>query len=135
MKNFLVVFVAFAALAGCGLKERDLVGSWTGRIQLPDNGADKDDAAKNIAQAALDAINVTIDLNEDKTFKTIGFEGTWSFAGDTLTLTPTKTLGFNVSTPAAVTKATVSKDGKSFTVQDPFNARKGTFVFTKAGTE
>lgn len=132
MERLAIGLVFATLLCGCGVSEKDLVGSWIGKVELANA---KDDKVTSAVQFALDNVNLTIDLNADKTFKTAGFEGTWSFEGDTLTLTPTKTMGLNLSTPQTITKATVAKDGKSFTVTDPFSFKKGKFTFTKAGAE
>jgi hypothetical protein len=121
MKRVLLLALAIA-FAGCGPSEKDLVGTWTGKVQLEKPGT---------VQTALDAVTISIELNEDKTFKTLGFEGAWSYDGEKLTLTPTKTLGLNIASPASTMTAVVAKDARSFTLDAPF-AQKGTFVFTKA---
>jgi hypothetical protein len=125
MKRLLLLALLLPLLA-CGVKEHDLVGTWTGTVQATEN---KD--GKDLVQNALNNVTISLELNEDKTFKTIGFEGAWSYRDGVLKLTPTKTLGFNISTPASEMTAQVAKDGKSFTLQGPFSKNE-TFVFKKA---
>lgn len=138
MKNFAVIAIAAVALSltGCGFSEKNLVGKWTGKVNLSD--ADRKAAGDQAAQA--ESMNAALEFKEDKTYTlTIGLpiEGTWVYADNNVTLTTTKVMGMDVSSMPGGGKDNkpqvmkVEDGGKKLVLSDPSGTSGTTITFTK----
>jgi hypothetical protein len=148
---FLVSVVAAAMLAGCAkqITEKDLQGSWTGKVTLSD--ADIEAVKKQgMPQAQIDQTkkmveNMTSSLNlkEGGQFEmTMGapMEGKWTFSDMKVNLKVEKAMGMSIEdvkkmappgTPVVdQISMTVSEDGKSMSGTN--GAGQGTLTFTKS---
>ena len=56
MKNALFITILFFAV-GCGLSEKDLVGTWTGTVELEQQ--EENDKQTSFLQSALGAVTTT----------------------------------------------------------------------------
>jgi hypothetical protein len=88
------------ALAGCGPKPADLVGTWQGEFELPEQ-ADSDDPGAAVAQEMMmEAMSdsLSLELNEDMTFEmnmVFPISGTWELDGDRVVLEADSFMGLN----------------------------------------
>lgn len=86
------VFVLGLALAGCGTPESKLIGKWKGEVVLSDKA--KSDPMSAVAQGMVSMLDPQLDLKPDHTFtlylSIMPIDGTWSYDGATVTLTPNK---------------------------------------------
>lgn len=98
MRAALLVSIALASVVvtGCKNKEASLVGSWKGELKM--NSANPNDPMTKMLNAM--SANFTLDLKENKTFAMsmgpIPMEGTWSLAGEEVSLQTTKVMGMSV---------------------------------------
>ena|ERR1051325_93872 len=149
MKNLsaaLLLIALVAALVGCGNREKQLIGKWTGKANLPDS-------AKSNPMAAALASNIALELKEDKTFSMMMFEGTWSVSGDTLNLKTNKFMGMTMDQIKGMAKGqpgadqidkpmqfSISSDGKTLTAIKSGGALsagpagQGDLTFTKSSS-
>lgn len=132
MKKIAVFAVAACLLAlyGCGLKEKDFVGKWTGKVQLTEEERAKAGALAGLA----DAFTMKLELKADKTFDMMNTQGTWAYADNKISLTTTKMMGIEV--PAGTqgndpVTILVEDGGKKLTMRDSRGNMEGTMVFTK----
>lgn len=132
----LVLFSALMALmAGCGANpEKALIGKWV--VDTASMTAEM----KDNPMAEQMAKSMTIEFKEDKSFTmTMIFpaEGTWSLAGDVVTLDVKKAMGMEVPADQKGKnnlELKISGDGKTLTaVKKPDDKSKENLVFKKEG--
>lgn len=110
-----LIVLALFAVAGCGLKKSDLVGSYTGEFSL------NEDQKKNPATAMLATVKPTLTLKDDDTFVMnvlVDIAGKWSLHGETVTL--------NMETAMGVVVPESQRKPLTFTVKDRGNVLEGT---------
>lgn len=105
---FAICALAVLAVVGCKKSlESQVVGTWTGSMQLP-----KDAAENPMAKMLQGMLTFKLDVKTDKTFSmTVAFvpmEGTWDTAGDHLNLHIEKAMGMD----KAQLKDMAAKQGK-----------------------
>jgi hypothetical protein len=162
MKTSAILIGALACavfVAGCkgGISEKDLVGTWTGKMTMSAEDKQKaiDEAKKQNPQSAaappemfesmLSNIEMPLTLREDKTFTMtmvmFPMEGTWSLTGQTVKLKVTKMMGMDVNEVAKQSgrpaenqdlDLTVSADGKTMTGASKDSSGGGSFTFTRS---
>lgn len=140
-----------AAIFGCGSREKQLVGKWTGDLKIPDSK--KDDPMVKMAQGMMGALS--LELKDDKTFvmsMMVPFEGTWTVSGDKLSLQVTKMMGMTVEQAKSAARTqgqtkdldqmdkpmefSISADGKELTAikkEGAPGADQGDLIFKKSG--
>lgn len=121
MKSFLKAAVVGAALAICSLASADVVGKWSGKMEIE---FDKETRAKMGSQTPK-LPTLELELKADKTYKgvqsmdgrTNTTEGTWSLEGNQVKLMPKKRDGKAATGEGAKPRIyTLSKDGKALTL-------------------
>lgn len=140
----LLVSFLVAALFTCGCKpsvEQQLVGHWTGKIELP-----KSQASDAQIRAITDKMNPLLDLSADKTYKMnmtvfdkpVPSEGTWEVIEGKLNLHPKgakdkSVPGANVTGLDQPLTFAISVDSRIITAVDKDQSPdSGSFTFTKS---
>lgn len=130
-KKVLAVGLGCLVLAASGFAQ-ELVGKWFGRLTVDWSKLPKMDdpqMKKQLEEARkmIEKIRQVLELKADKTYTSsmtgasqpATAEGTWAFAGDTLTLTPKKRNGkvVTVGEDSKPRKLTLSKDKKQLSMK------------------
>ena len=151
----IAIFVSVLAaitIAGCGgVSEKDVIGSWTGKLDTSSSSVAPSDIVPPGMQGMADAMaemgSFDLELKEDHTYKImlmiIPMEGTWELKGKNVILTTKSVFGRSVDDVSRMggQNATVpeqepmvlrvSKDGKTMTVIEPSSATSGELRFTR----
>lgn len=139
MKRILAGFVVLAAI-GCAANESAVVGRWKGDVRMSDKA--KAQPLSNLASGF--AATLTLNLKADHTYEGMAFvapvEGTWSMAGDRISLVPKKVLGFDAASANGRGKnsfdptkpSTLVFDGKELRPEGSTPGGDTDFVFVKA---
>lgn len=141
MKNHTIsicvgVLAAFA-IAGCGVSDKDVTGSWTGK---PTSAG----ASGGMASAFADMMSVQLELKSDHTYTMMMLifpvEGSWKVKGNTVILTRESFMGMSSDELARARGQSgadepmvlrVSKDRKTMTGTDTNSATSAELVFTR----
>lgn len=145
--------LAAITIAGCGgVSEKDVIGNWTGKIDIASTDAngngDVPAALEGMAEAFANMMTFDLELKKDHTFKmdmsSLPTEGIWELKGNDLTLTTEKVLGIPVNVAGAAPTLPggllagrepfvlrVSRNGKTMTTVDPSGATSGELLFTR----
>ncbi len=95
----LAAILAMLVLAGCGLKESDLIGSYEGKYEAGEE-VEGNVALKSILSGASQVINVTLDLKEENKFvmklSGLPIEGDWRLEDGAVYLHAKEAVGGNL---------------------------------------
>lgn len=131
-----VALASFALLlSACSSPEKKVIGKWKGEVAMPKSDDPGSQMANAMASMFASAIN--LELKSDKTFTLnlfISIEGTWSMAGNTVTLTPKAAAGMDSAkmSDQKPIELELSGDGKTLTAKpDDSSKDQGSLTFKK----